>query len=49
VKVLKGHAKSDDIHGVDAISGGTITSKGLEKMLFDCIKKYEGYLLKNRK
>jgi Na+-transporting NADH:ubiquinone oxidoreductase subunit C len=49
VHVLKGGAKPDDIHGVDAISGGTITSKGLEKMLFDCIKKYNDYLLKNRK
>jgi len=48
VKVVKGGAKDDDIHGVDAISGGTITSKGLEKMLSDCISKYDGYLLKNR-
>ena len=49
VSVLKGHVKPDNIHSVDAISGGTITSKGLEKMLFDCIKKYEDWLLKNRK
>ena len=49
VSVLKGHVKPDNIHGVDAISGGTITSKGLEKMLFDCIIKYEDWLLKNRK
>ena len=48
VKVIKGGAKDDDIHGVDAISGGTITSKGLEKMLSDCISKYDSYLLKNR-
>jgi Na+-transporting NADH:ubiquinone oxidoreductase subunit C len=48
VKVLKGGADPSDIHGVDAISGGTITSKGLEKMLFDCLKKYNDYLLKNR-
>jgi len=48
VQVVKGGANPDDIHGVDAISGGTITSKGLEKMLFDCIMKYEDYLLKNR-
>jgi len=48
VQVLKGGADTDDIHGVDAISGGTITSKGLEKMLFDCIVKYEDYLIKNR-
>ncbi len=48
IHVLKGGADPSDIHGVDAISGGTITSKGLEKMLFDCIKKYNDYLLKNR-
>ena len=48
IGVIKGGAKSDDPHNVDAISGGTITSKGLEKMLLDCISKYNGYLLKNR-
>ena len=48
VEVLKGGAKDDDPHSVDAISGGTITSKGLEKMLLDCIAKYNDYLLKNR-
>ncbi len=48
VQVVKGGAREGDIHGVDAISGGTITSKGLEKMIFDCLKKYNGYLLKNR-
>jgi len=48
IGVIKGGAKPDDIHKVDAISGGTITSKGLEKMLLDCIGKYNGFLLKNR-
>ena len=48
IGVIKGGAKSDDPHRVDAISGGTITSKGLEKMLLDCISKYNDYLLKNR-
>lgn len=48
VQVLKGGAPENDIHGVDAISGGTITSKGLQNMLFDCLQKYNGYLLKNR-
>lgn len=46
--VVKGGAKPGDEHGVDAISGGTITSKGLEKMLQDCIVKYESFLIKNR-
>lgn len=49
VKVIKGGADPVDSHGVDAISGGTITSKGLEKMLYDCLSKYDDYLLKNRK
>ena len=48
VEVIKGGAKQGDIHGVDAISGGTITSKGLQKMLYDCIKKYNDYLLKTK-
>lgn len=48
VKVLKGGADPSDIHGVDAISGGTITSKGLEKMLLDCLVKYNDYLLKTK-
>jgi len=33
---------------VDAISGGTITSKGLEKMIFDCLDKYNSYFQKNK-
>jgi Na+-transporting NADH:ubiquinone oxidoreductase subunit C len=48
IGVLKGGAKNEDIHNVDAISGGTITSKGLEKMIMDCISKYNDYLIKNR-
>ena len=48
IGVLKGGAKKDDPHNVDAISGGTITSKGMQKMLLDCIGKYNDYLLKNR-
>jgi Na+-transporting NADH:ubiquinone oxidoreductase subunit C len=48
VQVHKGGADPADSHGVDAISGGTITSKGLEKMLLDCLEKYNGYFLKNR-
>jgi Na+-transporting NADH:ubiquinone oxidoreductase subunit C len=47
VKVLKSNEKPVENHSVDAISGGTITSKGLERMLFDCLVKYEDYLKKN--
>jgi len=46
VKLIKGGAKADDVHGVDAVSGGTITSRGLEKMLFDCLSKYTEYFNK---
>jgi len=43
VKVVKGGAKSDDPHAVDAISGGTITSKALEDMLRECLGNYVQY------
>ncbi|MFO8022460.1 MAG: NADH:ubiquinone reductase (Na(+)-transporting) subunit C [Perlabentimonas sp.] len=46
VKVVKGGAPSDDPHGVDAVSGGTITSQGLEDMLIDCLKGYQEYFKK---
>ncbi|MEI8115002.1 MAG: NADH:ubiquinone reductase (Na(+)-transporting) subunit C [Bacteroidia bacterium] len=48
VKVLKGGAKKDDPHAVDAISGGTITSKALEAMLDSCLVQYKPYFIKNR-
>jgi Na+-transporting NADH:ubiquinone oxidoreductase subunit C len=49
VKVQKSNEKPIENHSVDAISGGTITSKGLERMLYDCLLKYEDYLKKNAK
>lgn len=49
IQTVKGGAKDGDMHGVDAISGGTITSKGLEDMLFDCLTDYQGFLTKNKK
>lgn len=42
-------AIGDAEHGVDAISGGTITSKALEKMIFDCLVSYEKFLKENQK
>lgn len=48
VKVLKGGAPDDDPHAVDAISGGTITSKGLEAMLDSCLVQYKTYFITNR-
>ena len=33
---------------VDAVSGGTITSKGVSAMLNDCLKPYEAFLAKQK-
>lgn len=41
--VLKMGQKSDTQDAVDAISGGTVTSKSLETMLFDCLSAYEAF------
>lgn len=49
VKVYKGGAKEEDLHGVDAISGGTITSQGLEVMLSEGLKDYTAYFNKIKK
>ena len=40
IEVVKGGADPSNPHQVDAISGGTITSKGLEAMLQDCLTGY---------
>ncbi len=39
---------AEQIHGVDAISGGTITSDGVNDMLKDNIENYVPYIQKNR-
>ena len=43
VKVIKGGAAPEDLHGVDAISGGTITSNGVTEMLKRTIGNYLPY------
>ena len=47
----KGAAKmaGDTQHGVDAISGGTITSKSVQQMIKDCLFSYKTYLENNKK
>ena len=40
VKAVKGGAKSGDMHGVDAISGGTITSDGVTDMVTERLENY---------
>lgn len=44
VKVIKGGADASDVHGVDAISGGTITSNGVSEMLERTFETYKPYL-----
>ncbi len=44
IQVVKGGAHVEPEHEVDAISGGTITSKGVESMLKDCFAGYEKFL-----
>lgn len=46
IEVVKGGAAPNNNHGVDGISGGTITGNGLQDMLYDCLKLYEPYLKK---
>lgn len=47
ITVQKGGADEGDSHAVDAVSGGTITSKALEAMLYDCLDNYVEFLKKN--
>ena len=44
MKVLKGGAAPDDIHGVDGITGGTITSDGVTEMLERTLQIYVPYI-----
>ena len=46
IKVIKGGAKPSDMHGVDAISGGTITSNGVTEMIERTLQVYVPYLKK---
>jgi len=43
IKVVKGGADPSDEHGVDAITGGTITSNGVTNMLENVLKVYVPY------
>lgn len=49
INVIKGGAGPNNIHGVDAISGGTITSNGVSKMIYDCLTLYEPFFKNQRK
>jgi Na+-transporting NADH:ubiquinone oxidoreductase subunit C len=47
VTAVKGGADPNDMHSVDGISGGTITSEGVNKMLDERLKNYLPYFKNN--
>jgi len=47
VRTIKGGAEVGDMHGVDAISGGTITSDGVSNMIQERLTNYLPYLKNN--
>lgn len=49
VELIKTGAKPDNMHGVDGITGATVTANGVGEMLYRGIKYYEPYLNKIRK
>jgi Na+-transporting NADH:ubiquinone oxidoreductase subunit C len=52
IDLVKGGADPESLNEVDGISGGTLTSNGLEKMLYDCLGSYQTYFknqMKNKK
>ncbi len=48
IEVIKPGTATPTEHSVDAISGGTITSKGLEAMLFDSLEGYITFMENKR-
>lgn len=46
--IAKSNENAPAEHKVDAISGGTITSKGLQKMLLDDLTVYKEFLIKKK-
>jgi Na+-transporting NADH:ubiquinone oxidoreductase subunit C len=52
IEVVKGGVSNSSVppmHGVDAISGGTITSNGVTDMLANCLENYVPFIKKNIK
>jgi Na+-transporting NADH:ubiquinone oxidoreductase subunit C len=49
IKVVKGGADPSSLNEVDAISGGTITSKGVQAMLDTCLVSYQTYFKSSKK
>ena len=49
VKAIKGGAGSNNEHGVDAVSGATVTSNGVTEMIFRTLNNYLPYFNSQRK
>lgn len=48
ISIVKSGTKADPLHSVDGISGGTITSHGVEEMIHDCLNNYQEYFKKSK-
>ena len=48
ITLKKGGADKDNIHEVDAITGGTKTSDGVSNMIKDCLASYKPYFVANK-
>ncbi len=48
IRIEKGGANPQDPYAVDALSGGTLTSRGVEDMLRNCLGDYEAWIQKQR-
>ena len=46
IRLQKGGAQQGDPYAVDAVSGGTLTSIGVENMLKSCLGDYDAYIRK---
>ena len=49
IGVMKKGQPKKETHDVDAISGGTITSKGVQNMIKDNLESYQAYFKKHIK
>lgn len=48
VALQKGGAQDDDPYAVDAVSGGTLTSRGVENMLKECLGDYDAFIRRQK-
>ena len=48
ITITKSGQEAPEEHSVDGISGGTITSKGLQQMLLEDFNSYEEFLMKKK-